>query len=357
MTLETICDNMFHVVRIFSTLLYIILWSELRCPSGPGSFYFKGDDMLSDKVFKTHDELIALLIDRGVDISTGEAKRFAKTRLQHEGYYNLINGYKKLFLKDVSQDLYKEGSTINEIYALFILDQHLREAFLRYILKVERNIKCLIAYEFPQKYGHDNYLLYKNFDVCKRDAHKNIISMLSEIQHQIAARGSDPSIRHYLDTYGYIPLWVLNNILSFGQISKFYFNMKQTDRQSISRTFKIMDNDLETLLKYLTAIRNCCAHNNRLYCFRSHDVMIDTKYHVNLQLIKDKEYVCGKRDLFAAVIALKILLPSSEFKQMVEDIDSAIKIMEADLKVLKIEEILSEMGFPSNWRKIKSLPK
>jgi abortive infection bacteriophage resistance protein len=253
--------------------------------------------------------------------------------------------------------VYKEGTTVNEMYALFVFDQHLREIFLRYILEVERNIKCLIAYEFPQKYGHDNYLLYKNFDLCRKDSHKNVISLLSDIQHQIAARGSDPSIRHYLDIYGYIPLWVLNNILSFGQISKFYFNMKQADRQSISRTFKIMDSELETLLKYLTAIRNCCAHNNRLYCFRSHDVMIDTKYHENLEIEKDKEYLYGKRDLFAAVIALKILLSSSEFKQMTNEINDAIVKLEDELKVLNADDILSEMGFPSNWEKLKSMKK
>ena len=317
---------------------------------------------MEDKVFKTHKELITLLKSRGVDISTPDLSKFAKTRLQHEGYYNLINGYKKLFLtdSDTDEDKYKTGTTVNEIYALFVFDEHLREIFLRYILAVERNIKSLIAYEFPQKYGHDNYLLYKNFDRCKRDAHKNIISMLSDIQHQIAARGSDPSIRHYLDTYGYIPLWVLNNILSFGQISKFYFNMKQQDRQSISRTFKISDSELETLLKYLTAIRNCCAHNNRLYCFRSHDVMIDTRYHSELNIPRNGassngEYENGKRDLFAAVIALKILLIPSEFSQMANEINNALDTLSLELKVLKIDEIMAEMGFPSNWKKIKRI--
>ncbi|MCM1500170.1 MAG: Abi family protein [Clostridium sp.] len=133
--------------------------------------------------------------------------------------------------------------------------------------------------------------------------------------------------------------------------------MKQIDRQSISRTFKIMDSELETLLKYLTAIRNCCAHNNRLYCFRSHDVMINTKYHANLQIPNTGEYMYGKRDLFAAVIALKLLLPSREFKQMITEIDEAVTEIKPALKVLKIEEILSEMGFPANWKKIKSMQK
>ena len=312
---------------------------------------------MSDKIFKNHNELIELLIKRGIEINTSEDRKFAKIRLQHEGYYNLINGYKNLFLKDASKDEYKKGTTINEIYSLFIFDQSLREIFLRYILKIERNIKCLIAYEFPQKYGHDNYLLYKNFDSNKKDAHKNIMALLSDIQHQIASRGSDPSINHYLNNYGYIPLWVLNNILTFGQISKFYFNMKQNDRQNISKTFKIMDSELESLLKYLTSIRNCCAHNNRLYCFRSHDVMIDTKFHTTLNIKKKDEFVYGKRDLFAAVIALKILLPSSEFKHFIDDIKKAISNLSKELNVLSMDEVLLNMGFPNNWLKIKSMSK
>ena len=73
---------------------------------------------MPDKIFRKHDELINLLIERGVDISTPKARRFAKTRLQHEGYYNLINGYKTLFLVDPTKDEYKAGTTIDEIYAL-----------------------------------------------------------------------------------------------------------------------------------------------------------------------------------------------------------------------------------------------
>ena len=82
----------------------IILWNVLRCPSGPGSFLFT--EVIMDKVFKTNDELISLLISRGVDISTPEHKSFAKKALQHKGYYNLINGYSKLFRVSTIQAWY-----------------------------------------------------------------------------------------------------------------------------------------------------------------------------------------------------------------------------------------------------------
>lgn len=324
---------------------------------------------MSKKVFKTTDQLIGILSDRGVDLDTPELKNTAKQHLQHEGYYNLINGYKNLFLLQGESDKYKAGTTVDEIYALFVFDQNIRETLFRYILPVERNIKTLIANQFSQKYGHDNYLIYKNFDTSRRDSEAHITSMLSEIQRQISNRSSDRSISHFLNTYGYIPLWVLNNILSLGNISKFYYNMKQQDRQSISKTFGMMDYELETCLKYLTDIRNCCAHSNRLYCFKSDKkVMFDTLYHGKLDIPKiykikkvdknnkdNKEYKYGKRDLFAAVIILKLLIDETEFKKLCSDISECIDIIRPKLSVLSIDDILNEMGFPNNWKELSDM--
>lgn len=105
---------------------------------------------MADKIFKTHDELIALLISRGIDISTPEHKSFAKKALQHKGYYNLINGYSKLFiLSTIPDDKYKPGTTVEEICALYDFDRTLRSIFLKYILSFETNVKSLIAYFFP----------------------------------------------------------------------------------------------------------------------------------------------------------------------------------------------------------------
>ena len=127
---------------------------------GPGVFLLPGEYTL-DKIFKTHDELIALLISRNLDISTPDHKSFAKKVLQHEGYYNLINGYSKLFLAStIPDDRYKNGTTMEEIFALYDFDRKLRNIMFKYILSVETNIKSLIAYYFPKKYGHDNYMLY-----------------------------------------------------------------------------------------------------------------------------------------------------------------------------------------------------
>ncbi len=305
-----------------------------------------------NKPFKTHDELISLLISRGINISSAQQKSFAKKKLQRIGYYNLINGYSDLFLdKTQPDDTYKSGTTVEEIAALYIFDEQLRHIFFKHILPIETNIKSLISYVFPQYHPETNYLVYTNFNTISRDAGKHIPELISDLQKQIASRTSDPSISHYLRKYGYIPLWVLNNILTFGSLSKFYSLMKQNERQDISRTFHITDNELESCLLYISAIRNLCAHNNRLYCYRSKRVLCNTIYHANMgiPLSPSNEYLYGKRDLFAVMIIFKLLLSKHDFETLVKEVDTALKKLYAKTIVLTQNDILNSMGFPSDW--------
>lgn len=305
-----------------------------------------------DKPFKTHDELISLLNSRGISFDKPESKSDTKKRLQRIGYYNLINGYSRLFLNDVSNNIYKPGTTIEEIYNLYIFDQKLRECLLHYILPIETNIKSLIAYYFPMHHKEHNYLVYTNFDSSKRNSNSQITELISEIQRQIASRSNDPSIKHYLTKYGYIPIWVLNNILTFGTISKMYSLMYQRERQEISKTFHIPDNELESSLFYLSAVRNFCAHGNRIYCYRSKNPYIDNDLHIKMNISKENnsEYKYGKRDLFAVMLILKKLLSQTEYRKFIKQIDISIKNLEKHLNVISIDQVLDCMGFPVNWK-------
>lgn len=55
------------------------------------------------KEFKTIDEQIELLKSRGL---TFENEKFAKNMLLQNNYYNIINGYKELFIKPNTKDIF-----------------------------------------------------------------------------------------------------------------------------------------------------------------------------------------------------------------------------------------------------------
>lgn len=320
---------------------------------GPGVFFIPKEKDMAEKVFKTYDEMIDLLKSRNMNISGGGSRRKAKILLQREGYYNIINGYKRPFLKSLNSEEYKDGTTIDEVFALYAFDRSIREIFLRATLHIETNVKNLISCTFSAQYGHDNYLLYKNFDTSGRDAVKHVTKLISSLQGQLAAHSLDPNIAHYLRKHGYVPLWVLNSVLSFGNMSKFYSVMKQKDRQQVAKVFKLQENTLANFLNYLSAIRNFSAHGNRLYCFTSTKALANTAMHHNLSIPQvNGYYVNGRNDLFGAVIIFRYLLSTREFKYFFSQLNGEINKLSSKLNTISILNVLNAMGFPSNWKEV-----
>lgn len=224
------------------------------------------------KEFKTIDEQIELLKSRGL---TFENEKFAKNMLLQNNYYNIINGYKELFIKPNTKDIFLKGTTFEEIFALYKFDKSLKDIYLEYILKIENNIKSMIAYYFSENNGNDNYLKLSNFENFndihsislekKQKRIKIIQELISNINKEISKTiDTKDYMQHYMINYGFVPLWVVVNVLSFGQISKFFELMKQKERILISRHYNVDNNDLIQFVKLLAYFRNLCAHDDRI---------------------------------------------------------------------------------------------
>lgn len=64
-----------------------------------------------------------------------------------------------------------------------------------------------------------------------------------------------------------------------------------------------------------------CAHGERLYSFRIRETIPDTPLHDKLKIVKKKgQFVSGKSDLFAVVIALRYLIGNEDFKKFKRDL-------------------------------------
>lgn len=64
---------------------------------------------MTEKTFKTYEQMLDLLESRGIVFNDKSARSKAKKILQHEGYYNLINGYKPLFLSNSNPEQYLQS--------------------------------------------------------------------------------------------------------------------------------------------------------------------------------------------------------------------------------------------------------
>ena len=150
--------------------------------------------------------------------------------------------------------------------------------------------------------------------------------------------------------YGYIPLWIVVKILSFGIVSELFQILKPENQAEIARDFGVSVEQLIVYLPILANFRNLCAHEDILYDHRAQRDIEDTKYHQLLNIPKmNDEYIYGKNDLFAIVIILKQLLRRDDFFLFMSEFEYEIQILADRLKTISIEKVLDRMGFPINY--------
>ena len=309
---------------------------------------------MRDKQFKNLGEQLEIFKYKGLII---EDEEFAKTVLLRENYF-FINGYRHLFMKSANNKRYIEGTTFEELYSLFLFDRQFRNIIFKHLLIIENNIKSIISYQLSKKYGYkeSDYLKVKNFDGAP-DKQRQINDLLKKMKRQIRVNGSQHSATsHYLSNYGYIPLWVLVKVLSFGIVSEMYSILKLEDRLAIANIYGI---DQETLTNYLPILanyRNLCAHEDILFENKTQRFIDDTRYHALLNIDKiDDEYIYGKNDLFALLIIIRQLLTGNEVKNLILEIEHVLNNLEYNLKTISIDKVLDRMGFPPNWKDIAGI--
>ena len=171
------------------------------------------------------------------------------------------------------------------------------------------------------------------------------------MKRQIRINGSQHSATlHYVSNYGYIPLWILVKVLSFGIVSEMFSILKPEDQQEICKVYNIDVDDLLVYLPILANYRNLCAHEDILYENRTQKQIDDTIYHQILDIPKENgEYIYGKSDVFALLIIMRQLLISEDFKNMMMELENVVQTLNYNLTTIKIEKVLNRMGFPQNW--------
>lgn len=316
------------------------------------------------KEFKTFNQQLTILRDRGMIVPTdGSPKRF----LEQENYYNVINGYKDLFLcKDshgntIIPETYLPNTHFNELKALFLFDRELRFLFLKYLLIFENSFKTTISYEFSQKFPKANsYLEIANYrDDDPKGVLKQISILTKTIHDNVGAKGA---IKHYIEEHGSVPLWVLVNYLTIGNLSYLYSALKDSEKNAIAKyysdkyekqyrptnTLRISSEDMESALKIFNLVRNQCAHDERL--FNSDYKNIRVSNIVNYFGVTNY----NNRRLVVAILYFKAVLNKSYYKKFHSELNTIFDKYENEFQTVSFNDILDSMGIDlSELNKLK----
>lgn len=306
---------------------------------------------MKNKIFRNLDEQINILKNKDLIINDEQE---AKKILLRENYF-FLSGYRHLLMKNYKDKKFIKGATFEELYAIFNFDRRIRNICFKNILIIENNIKSIISYQLSKKYGFQEktYLNLNNYTEDPQKA-RQVHDVLNKMRKQLAFNGRKHSATvHYMNNYGYIPMWILVKVLSFGLMSEFYCILKNEDKEEIAALYNLKATDLEVFLYLLANFRNICAHEDILYDHRTQRSIHDNDIHKKLNIEKrEGEYIYGKNDLFALMIIFKNMLTQTEFREMIRETNYEIDILNGKINTVPLPTVLNRIGFPTNWKEI-----
>lgn len=311
------------------------------------------------KPYISIDEQISLLESRNVLINN---YHFAYRVLEYENYYCVVNGYKAPFIASTNPDCYKEGTLFNEIVALYTFDRRLREILFPDLLRIEHVIKSYIINVFSANHGnnHTSYLRPESFNCSSPTNLSRVNELIFDLLKMINKRKSNhEAIAHYVGKYGFVPLWVLSKVMTFGKINSFYAIMLNAEKIKVAESFNLSPKNFKSLVDYLAKFRNKCAHGERIYSssrdsFRPRPIPRLPIHDILNIPCNAKGYKYGINDMLALLIAMKPFMQEARFSHLVDRINYALNTkLKRRLNSHAFEYVTHTMGLVDSWTNIK----
>lgn len=279
------------------------------------------------------EEQLNRLEEQGMVI---EDRERALSVLKRINYYR-FTGYALHFRIDPQISIYKQGTTFDKIYDLYLLDEQLRDVLRVFIEKVEIYYRTQIAYGFAMtkclKPPHNQHYDEDNF--YNKAGYKQVVDNLQKEKNYYR---DTLIVKHHQAKYGNkMPLWVMVELMSFSDMSKLYKSMYISEKEAIANAVGVQYTTLENHLHCLSVLRNKCAHAARLY-----DSSFNPKARFTKAFLKNNPEV-REDSLFAYILVLMKRLPDRESKIALKD------AVEKVLVKHKNDVMMEIMGIPMNY--------
>lgn len=211
------------------------------------------------------EEQVDLLLNRGMIV---QEKSMLLECLKNVNYTRL-SAYWYTFQDFENNDLFLPDTNFETIWQRYIFDHHLRMVVMDALGFIEVSIlQTRMVEKFTLKYGPFGHIKKESFApyLTKDTFDKMIFEIDKEIQRR--RRIQDEVVCNYFDTYTsetHMPLWLLAECLSFGNLVTLFKNLKYTDKKEVARQFNVPSEVLQSWLMSLNYTRNLCAHHDRLW--------------------------------------------------------------------------------------------
>lgn len=237
---------------------------------------------------------------------------------------------------------FNNGTTFELILDHYFFDSKLRQLLSQVIEQIEVSIKAQITKHFSSAYGPHWYTDSTYFQ--DKTFHTELLEKVADNCNA----SSERFIKHYLARYddpSLPPSWMVMEVLSFGTVVKIYNRLVDNNaKKAIADSYNLVPSLLDSWLKSLHYVRNCCAHPTRLWN-KPLTIKPTLPKRAKFEVLANcSEYERAR--IFPVLSCILYLLreinPESRFKEKLYSL---------------IEEYpqinLIEMGFSANWKNEK----
>ena len=256
---------------------------------------------------------------------------------------------------------YIENTDFEQLFSVYVFDKKLKTTILRQLLFIEQKIKSAMSIVLSEKYGirETKYLNKSNFD----STNSNVEDTLKKVKKQIRTFGSkNPCVSHYKKTHGFVPFWVLSKCLTMGVIRDLFNIMKPDDQSRVSNLVLERKIDkkpvraLKTMIALMADIRNMCAHDEVLLNYKHGRIILPPLFehsYLGLKQLKNGEYIQGRKDLLALLIAIRYLINRTLYKHLIDRISYMSKKTYDGIKhLVSRETFLDYIGLCDGYEKL-----
>lgn len=182
----------------------------------------------------------------------------ASQYLNHNSYYRL-RGYWYFYEKIEL----KEKITFKDVINLYEFDRNLRNTFVPLLEQIEISIKTNFTNYLATEY--EDPFVYLKSELFKNDKYHQ--DFLQKLEETLEKHRKEQFIEHFYQTYNndYPPIWMVTELLSFGEISKLYSNLNQKDVKNIADIYHLHPKCFTNYIHHLTNVRNIIFHHMRFW--------------------------------------------------------------------------------------------
>ena len=275
-----------------------------------------------------------MLKQRGLIVSDEDT---ALKQLASISYFRLAS-YWKIFETDEATHQFANGTCLEDVISLYTFDRELRSIIFTAIQDIEVALRTRIIHFFSLSHGAFWFM-----DVSKFNNRNIFQTCLDNIQVELS-RSKEEFLQEHFAKYSspsMPPVWKTLEVVSFGNLSKLYANMKDVEvKKLVAKSVGLPQYTyLESWMRSLTVLRNCCAHHARTWN-RRYPTMPQLPRRLPLTWV-DTQHIRPMK-LYAQLCLLLYLeqsiTPNSQIK------DRLLSLLKAYPNT-----ITRQMGFPRGW--------